>query len=312
MSTDVRDVATAELSGQPVPVLAQLLALFRRQLLLIAGLTTLTTTLAVVYALVATPVYRAEVILLPVQAESGGGGTLSRLVGQFGGLAGLADLGLGGLGGTRDESLGVLRSRKLLEDFIRERDLLPVLFPDAWDIDGKRWKVSADEIPSVWQGIELLHERVRDIEEDRRSGRVLLAIEWRDRTQAAAWANELVARANETLRQRSIAAAEKSIEYLQSQLQSTVDLEQRRSIYAALQGQMNTMMLARARPDFALRVVDPALTPDKRAAVKPQRKLLVIAGFLAGLFMSAVIVLAWSAVRALITATRQASERSAR
>lgn len=311
MSTAVKDVAAAEDMGRSVPVLAQILGLFRHQLLLIAGLTTLTTALAVVYALVATPVYRAEVVLLPVEAESGGG-SLSRLVGQFGGLAGLADLGLGGLGGTRDESLGVLRSRKLLEDFIRERDLLPVLFPDTWDAGVKRWNVPADEIPTVWQGIELMHEQVRDIEEDRRSGRVLLAIEWRDRTQAAEWANELVARANATLRQRSIAAAEKSIEYLQSQLQSTVDLEQRRSIYATLQGQMNTMMLARARPDFALRVVDPALIPDERAAVKPQRKLLVIAGFLAGLFLSAVIVLAWSAMRALITATRQASEHFAR
>jgi uncharacterized protein involved in exopolysaccharide biosynthesis len=283
----------------PLPVIAMLYRLFRSQLLLIAAVTALCTGLAVVYALTATRVYRAETVVVPVQQEAGGG-ALSRLVGQFGGFAAMADLGLGGMGGSRDEALGVLRSRKLLEEFITEGNLLPELFPKLWNASAKQWSVPADEQPTVWQGIELLEQQVRYIEEDKRSGRVLLAIEWNDPARAAAWANELVARANETLRQRSIAAAEKSIEYLRSQLQGDATLELRESVYAAMENQLNAVMLAKARPDYALRVVDPALVPDARAPIKPKRRLLVVAGFVFGAFLAAVIVLAGSAVRALL------------
>jgi uncharacterized protein involved in exopolysaccharide biosynthesis len=286
-------------SAASLPVIAMLYRLFRGQLLLIAVVTALCTGLAVAYALTAKKVYRAETVVVPVEHE-GGGGALSRLVGQFGGIAAMADLGLGGVGGSRDEALGVLRSRKLLEEFITEGELLPVLFPKSWDASAKRWRVPADEQPTVWQGIDLLESQVRYIEEDKRSGRVLLAIEWTDPARAAAWANELVARANETLRQRSIAAAQKSIEYLQSQTQGNTTLELRESVYAAMENQLNAVMLAKARPDYALRVVDPALVPDAREPIKPKRRLLVVAGFMFGAFLAAVIVLANGAVRAVL------------
>jgi uncharacterized protein involved in exopolysaccharide biosynthesis len=290
---------SAHAPAAALPVLATLYRLFRSQLLLIAVVTALCTGLAVVYALTAKPVYRAETVIVPVEHE-GGGGTLSRLVGQFGGFASMADLGLGGMGGSRDEALGVLRSRKLLEEFIAEGNLLPELFPKLWDASAKRWRVSADEQPTVWQGIDLLERQVRYIEEDKRSGRVLLAIEWTDPVRAAAWANELVARANETLRQRSIAAAQKSIEYLQSQTQGETTLELRESVYAAMENQLNAVMLAKARPDYALRVVDPALVPDAREPIKPRRRMLVVAGFVFGVFLAAVMVLAASTARALL------------
>ena len=74
-------------------------------------------------------------------------------------------------------------------------------------------------------------------------------------------------------------------------------------MYAAMENQLNAVMLAKARPDYALRVVDPALVPDAREPIKPKRRLLVLAGFVFGLFLSAVIVLANGAFRAVLRAS---------
>src|SRR5450631_1787953 len=63
--------------------------------------------LSIVYALFLKNIYTASTKLLPPQKDSGGG--LSALLGQAGGLAGLAG-GLG-IGGSSDLYMGILKSR---------------------------------------------------------------------------------------------------------------------------------------------------------------------------------------------------------
>ena len=50
-------------------------------------------------------------------------------------------------------------------------------------------------------------------------------------------------------------------------------------------------MLANGRPDYAFRIVDPAVPPEIRAA--PHRSLLLIAGFVVGVLLGGMLILAW-------------------
>jgi uncharacterized protein involved in exopolysaccharide biosynthesis len=256
---------------------------------LVVGCTILFTALGMTYVLLAKPVYEARVVVLPIDIESSARTSLSRLV-----VGGLAELGLGSLGGSRSESMGVLQSRQLLEDFIRDENLLPQLYSDKWDTVAKRWRVDQEDAPTLWQAVDYMEESIRRVSEDRRSGRVVLTVEWHDPEVAARWANALVSRANETLRDRTVEAAEKSLKFLEAQLRESSVLEVRQSIYGAIEGQLNTTMLARARPDYALRVIDPATVPDKRDPIRPRRVIIVAASFAFGFCAALGLITAWA------------------
>ena len=69
------------------------------------------------------------------------------MLGQFGGLASLAGVNLGGGANNDTEvSLAVLRSREFTEAFIRDRNLLPLIFEECWDADANRWKGDKEEL----------------------------------------------------------------------------------------------------------------------------------------------------------------------
>ncbi len=88
----------------------------------ICGFTVL---VSVVYSLRLPNIYSATAKILPPQKESGG--ALSALVGQAGGLAGLAASGLGG----GDLYLGILKSRSVADGVINKLDLMKVYEVDT-------------------------------------------------------------------------------------------------------------------------------------------------------------------------------------
>jgi len=76
---------------------------------------------SVVYSLALPNIYSATAKVLPPQKDSGGG--LSTLLGQAGGLAGLA---AGGLGGGSELYLGILKSRSVSDAVVQRLDLVKV------------------------------------------------------------------------------------------------------------------------------------------------------------------------------------------
>ena len=68
-------------------------------------------------------------------------GNLGSLASQFGGIASLAGLSLP-TNSKEWESVAVLESESLTETFIKDNNLLPVLFADKWDAGANHWKVS--------------------------------------------------------------------------------------------------------------------------------------------------------------------------
>jgi uncharacterized protein involved in exopolysaccharide biosynthesis len=257
---------------------------------LVFGTTAVVTILAVIYALSVTPVYRAQIVFTEVRSEGRSGGA-SSLLGEFGGLAGLAGINLDGLTGNSHRNGRVLiESRTFAEEFISRHNLLPVIFADDWNEAAAKWNPDLEQEPTLWQGAIALRQAYQ-LDLDRETGLLTLTVEWTDAERAAQFANNMVALANQIARERDIASAERSVAYLNDQIADTNVVELRRVLYNLLESEQKTLMLANAREEYVFRVVDPALEPIRRA--KPNRRLIavlgLVTGFGLGLFMVVVL-----------------------
>jgi len=245
---------------------------------LILIVTALATIIALLTALFMPPVYRAEVLLAPATQEDGS--RFSAMASQFGGLASLAGIDVGGGGSSLDEAIALLNSREFTNKFIRDEKLLSVLFEQEWDADNKQWQ---DKVPTEWEAYKLF-DAIRMINVDRKTGLIILAIEWKAPEQAADWANKLVQRINIKLRNEAILKSEKSIQYLNNELKRTSVIEVKQSIYKLIEAQTKNKMLANTQHEYAFRVLDPAVAAEEK--IKPQRKLIVVLGFILGAMLS--------------------------
>lgn len=270
---------------------------------LIVALTVIATSVATVAAFIAEPAYKTEVAFMPADEEKGGG--LSSLMGQFGGLASLAGVNIGGGGGKAEEALATLKSRAFTVEFIRENELMPVLFAKAWDASNKKWLVEKKEdIPSDWDAYKVFNG-IRTVNKDAKTGMITLAIEWRDAEQAAQWANALIKKLNQHQKNKTIGEAQKSINYLQQQLSQTMVVEIQQAIYRLIEAQTKNIMLANVREDFAFKIIDPAVVPEEMS--KPKRKLMVILGFVVGLMLGVFVAFFVNFIR---NQRQQARERA--
>jgi uncharacterized protein involved in exopolysaccharide biosynthesis len=231
--------------------------------------------------------YEATTVLAPV-SNARGSGSLS---GEGSPLAGLAELA--GLSSTVDskraESVALLQSDMLTEKYIRDNNLLPILYENLWDAAGRRWKVSdPDKIPTLWRANELFKKRIRDVRIDRTTDLVKLTIVWKDPRLAATWANGLVRMANDYLRTQAVTDSERNIAYLEQEAAKTNLVEARQVIYSALRVEMGKLMQAKGKQEYAFKVIDPALVVEN--AIPPERVVWLPVGLLLGLFLACFLV----------------------
>jgi uncharacterized protein involved in exopolysaccharide biosynthesis len=256
---------------------------------IIAAVTFAVTLGVAVLAWTAPEKYEATVLASPASEEQRRSlGGLGGIASQFGGIAALAGISLN-QSSEKSEVIALLQSRILSRRYIEENDLLPVLFAKQWDARGKRWVgVEAEDAPTPWIGTEYFRTHVLEVTENAKTGLVSVSVTWTDPEVAARWANDLVRRANEYLRTQTIDRSERHIAYLEAQATATDVAAVRTAIYALLENEIKTVMLAKGTEEYALKVIDPATPPEIRSS--PKRRIWVSVGFLAGLSISLVIV----------------------
>ncbi len=243
---------------------------------------------AVVFALKSERIYRATIVVAP--AASGGGGALGSALGQMSGLASLAGISIGTSGADTEEALAVLHSRDFTLRFFDSHDVVRKIYSDRWDAQNKRWKPNGNP-PSVSRAFDRFDNDIRTVIQNRKTGLVTVQIDWRDRREAAEWANDLVSLLNSEMRARAISETNASLKYLQGELQGTFDVATRDSINRLIEAQVKKRMMANVNQDYAFRVVDRAAIPEADEAVAPRRVRIVIIGVLLGLFLSAMMVI---------------------
>lgn len=235
--------------------------------------------------LIATPIYRSHIVVSVRTDTAGGGGT----GGQLSGLASLAGVNLHGGGSARIEYVAKLDSRELVEQLIRQDNLLPILFARKYDFDGKKWR-NPDRVPTMDDGVRAFQE-IHGIKEDPDSGLITVQVEWKDRFLAAQWAKDIVALANRTIRASAFREAQNNLAYLTGQAKIVEVESLRQSIVHLMETNLNQSMLANAQPDYAFKTIDPPTVSDADKFVSPVRKIEMLGGFFAGALLASIFVL---------------------
>jgi capsular polysaccharide biosynthesis protein len=284
-------------------------------ILVLTGLVTFSVALATLFM---TPQYESSVSLMPV---SGGGE--SGLAPKYGGLASLAGISLpsGGAMPLSAEAVSTLMSKRFLKDYILEKDLKKQLFYQSWDSENNRWLVSesligsfkktltnlfgssengakfsyegqeilAEGEPSVYSVVDFFSNNVLSISENSESGIFTLKIKWIDPVVARDWANELVLRVDNELRQKAIAESQATIAYMQDKL-PTIKLQDFRAIaLQMIEDNLKKVTFAQVKQEYVFKVIDPAIVAGE--ASSPKKGLMVAVGFVLGLMLSLFLAL---------------------
>lgn len=274
---------------------------------IIVGITTATTIIAVIVAVMLPNIYRAEALLAPNDQEGAGG--LSALASQYGGLASLAGIKLGG-GQADKTSLGleVLKSRKLISEFVERHDIwIPLIAAKGWDAQTGELEIDADvydantakwvrdakpprtAIPSAQEAYEEFSDLLF-VSQDKKTGFVTVAIEHYSPRIAKQWVDWLVDDLNSTVMRQDVDEAEQAIEYLNKQINSTSLSGLQAVFFTLIEEQTKTVMLAKASPEYMLRTIDPAIAPELKT--KPNRAVICLLGSIIGGLIGALVVLA--------------------
>jgi uncharacterized protein involved in exopolysaccharide biosynthesis len=142
--------------------------------------------------------------------------------------------------------------------------------------------------------VKAFNTNIRSVTEDKKTGLVTLSIRWKDPETAAKWANLLVERVNDRLRNQALAESERNVAYLQREIAASSVVSLQQSMGRVLEGEMQKLMLARGNEEFAFKVIDRAVPPKQRDA--PKRTLIVLVSFLAGGFLGILAVFVRKAI----------------
>jgi uncharacterized protein involved in exopolysaccharide biosynthesis len=222
-------------------------------------------------------------------------------------------------GGDVETALATLKSRKFIMEFVASEKLKPALFEDNWNAEKQEWNQDSSLIkkiktwllpvsegkntsemlepgePSSWTVFEKFSKKVLSVTQDKKTGLVTLAVEWRDPILAAQWANRLVVKLNLELRQRAVEEGEKSIVFLEQQIEQTSIADLRSVLFKLIEEHIKSITLAKVNDEYALKVIDPAVPPEK--TTKPKRILIVMLGFTLGWGLSILLVFVRRAFR---------------
>ena len=271
----------------------------------IIGVTFLFAIASVAYALYLPNQYKATAVVQP--NESGSGGKLSQLAGQFGGLASLAGINISG-GESSDAviAMEIMKSWGFAEMFIERHNLAVPLFAakgwsrssnelavdeELYDPQAKEWVREAPKgktvEPTSWELYKEFIESI-SVSQDKETGLVSVSVIHYSPIIAKQWTDLLVQEINQYMKERALKESNESIQYLEQQINQTSVAEIRTVFSELIQEQHKTKMLAQVSDEFVFKTVSEAKVPEEKD--KPKRALIVILGAFLGGFMGIVIV----------------------
>lgn len=285
--------------------LAELFREFWQAKLFIIIVTAIFSIASVIYALNIPDIYRSEALLAPASSQKNAGlGSL----GSLGGLASLAGVNLGAAGTDKTAlAIEVLSSREFINGVISRHDLLaPLLASKNWQIktnkliyDNEIYNPETQEWlrevnpprqakPSLQEAYEEFIKRLK-VQQSKDNGMVTLSIEHYSPYVARLWVSILVSDLNRFMKTSDMEDAQKSLSYLEQQLEKTSVEELRKALYQLIEEQTKTLMLTQVTDEYVFKIIDPPIVSEKKA--KPSRALICIVGAFLGAFLACFFVL---------------------
>lgn len=235
----------------------------RRRLAITVTFVVVMVAAAVVYKLVPRE-YRADVVLVPIEDVSADAGAVASP-----GMSQVAAL-LGGSAASnwRQESLAFLRSRQLARVTVQALGLLDELAPDTGE--------ESVEL-RLARAVMRFRKQVIKVAEDRLTGIVTVSATADSPAAAVGIANRYVAEANRLARERALLDLGAAGKAQERELATATSIEVRAVLTHLMERNQKSLSLARARTDYAYRVIDPAMPGGREMRVFP--RLMSFAAF---------------------------------
>lgn len=183
----------------------------RKKLIILITITI--TVLAIVYSLVATPVYKATAKIIPVSSQRSTFSIPSELIG----IAGM--FGLGGTAGGAEIIKAVLGSRELAKLVIKKQDLKRFIYPNVWDEKTGEPKVSPEKIPQDDEIAEQFLKNFLKITENQREKTIEISVMFpKHSTLSAIVANEVIDSLQTILNQKAYTNAKRNRLFIEEQV----------------------------------------------------------------------------------------------
>jgi uncharacterized protein involved in exopolysaccharide biosynthesis len=230
-------------------------------------------------SLVPTKLYQSEVVISATRFDAAAVSTPFDSIIGTGFFPGLP---LGDSERAKVEAVATLKSKAFTQDFIVRNELMRVLYSRMWDDTSKSWAVSEEDRPTLNDAVRLFDRKIRRVTEDKRTGLITLQIRWKDPIVAAEWATSLVVQLNRASRERALRIGQTNLNYLQDQLKKTSVLSVERALFGLVEAQIKSNAIAETRDEYAFRILDPAVVPDAKDFVFPQRPVFTFIGLLGG------------------------------
>lgn len=286
--------------------LSHLIAILWRYKIGIVLFTAICSSLTVFYAINKPDIYTAKGLYAPKSAD--GGSSLSKLAGQFGGLASMAGINLGGGSGDKtDMALEVLRSRAFLQSFIEKYDLAaPLMAAKSWnktsnqliydetlfDVENQKWvretPPNKSQVPTAYEAFPYLQENL-SVEYISKKGIIKIQLNYYSPEIAAKWLNLMVAELNAFWQRKELQQSEKLIELLTKNAKTSTQSELKSILYSLVAEQTKSYVLAQVEDETVLESIVGIIVPEEKSA--PSRSLLCIIATIFSALVASIIAL---------------------
>ncbi|MFC3033103.1 Wzz/FepE/Etk N-terminal domain-containing protein [Pseudoalteromonas fenneropenaei] len=248
-------------------------------------------------------IYTAKMIVVPSKSKDSGG--LSKLAGQFGGLASMAGISLGSSGDQTAAAIEFMKSRNFLHNFIEKRELLPYLLAlegwdrvtrkpifniEIYDSNTKTWTRTPapgkNQIPTPWEGYDALVPKITLANSDKK-GIVEIKVSSLSPDLSQNIANWLIEDINLFWKEQDKIQADQAISYLEKKANETTVAELRTMFYELIAEQTRTKLVSAASDDYLFKALAPAFYPEEKSG--PSRALICIAITMLGGLMSLIL-----------------------
>lgn len=234
---------------------------------------------SLVYAYTIPNTFKADVLVHPsesFESQSMGASGLSSLIG----------LNMNSSSSSTVRNLAILQSKSFLIDFIKDNDLLSIIFSDKWDEQSKKWK---DEKPTHLQAFNSFTTNFLYVRENKTNGLITISVITEDPNLSSYLANKIINDANQFIRLKELEEIKKNMTFLNNQLILESNTISKTYISEILYTQTTKLMKASVTEDYAFAVIDPAVAPLKKYA--PSKLQILISGIFISLAICFVMLL---------------------
>ena len=273
----------------------ELFSIIKSNIKILAISTLSSAVIAIIVALYLPNIYQSTATLSPAEEQNSNAGAS-----QVAGIASIVGMALPTQSADKTtEAIERVKSFEFFDKFFLPNILLQDLMAaERWDsktniISYKSSFINASE--DKWakkkpssQSAYKQYKKVMNITQDKKTSFVSLSVKHKSPYVAQEWAQLIIDKINQSMRDEDKNKALRSVEYLNTQIRQTSYEQVKQSISSLQQQQFKNLMLIEANDDYIFKVLNSPIVPEFKS--EPRRSLVVIFGTIMGSVLSIVFI----------------------